>query len=396
MKDQHICLTYKIYPLETGKEKKKCRKWRIQINLPAKSKNGKMTYPRKRVVFNGSYREAEVEAEEIKGKLEQEYRAFGKIQDSRCFLSTYCHDFCRLKSERDGLDGKSLGRLKHAINNLLLNHDDVLLKDVTTRSLTDALISLKEGNSLSKKKLCAATLSKYVMYWKQMFEQAYEDGLIEQNPAARIKHIKIPKPDKKALTLEQAHELYAQLDARNRSEIGTIISLYCGLRQSEVLNLKWKDIDFDKKMLKVRKSKTNAGVREFPIIDEVIESLEIRKREAQKEVEEYNAKQTSEKHKLPFNEDCYVCSGVIGVLKSEDSMLTQWWKRNKKRLGFEEFTFHELRHTFATLLAKADIHPSVMQKFLGHSTSRLSLEVYTHIHQEDMEVAKNKLQTIIK
>ena len=396
MIEQTVALTYKVYPLEKDKEKKKCRKWRIQVNLPAKAKDGKLVYPKKRTVFNGTYREAEVAAEDLKNQLERECRAFGKIQDGRCFLSTYCDDFYKLKCERDGLDGKSLGRLKHSIDNLLLNHEDILLKDVTTRSLTDALISLREGNSISKRKLCPATLSKYLMYWKQMFEQAYEDGLIESNPAARIKHIKIPKPNKKALTLEQAHELYQQLDARNRSEIGTIISLYCGLRQSEVLNLKWGDVDFDKQTLKVEKSKTTAGVREIPVVDEVIESLEIRRKQVQEEIDEYNSRQTSSRCKLTFTDDYYICSGVIGELKSEESMLTQWWKRNKKHLGFEEFTFHELRHTFATLLAKADVHPSVMQKFLGHSTSRLSLEVYTHVHQEDMELAKDKLQRIIK
>ena len=77
-------------------------------------------------------------------------------------------------------------------------------------------------------------------------------------------------------------------------------------------------------------------------------------------------------------------------------MLTKWWQRNREHLGCEQITLHELRHTFATLLAKADVHPSVMQKFLGHSTSRLSLEVYTHVHQEDMNIAKDKLQQIIK
>lgn len=389
-------LTYKVYPMEKDKQIKKCRKWKIQINLPAKSQNGKMVYPKKRTVFTGSFREAEVMAEELKDQYEHELRSFGKLPDGRCFLSAYCNDFYTLKSERDGLDGKSLGRLKHAIDNLLLNHEDVLIKQVTTRSLTDALIKLREGNSVSKKKLSAATLSKYLMYWKQMFEQAYEDGAIDFNPAMRIKHIKVPKPNKKALTLEQAHNLYVQLNPANRSEIGTIISLYCGLRASEVLNLKWGDVNFEKKTLKVNKSKTNSGIREIPIIEEVVESLTIRKDAVSQEVEEYNSRQTNEECKLAFDDDCYVCSGAVGKMKCEESMLTQWWKRNKKRLGYGEFTFHELRHTFATLLAKANVHPSVMQKFLGHSTSRLSLEVYTHVHQEDMNDAKDKLQLIIK
>ena len=389
-------LTYKVYPMEKDKEKKKCKKWKIQVNLPAKAKNGKKIYPKKRIVFTGTYRQAEIAAEEFKDQLETELRNHGSIQDGSHFLSSYCKDFYALKSSRDSLSEKSLTRLKHSLDSLILNHEDVLLNQVTTSSLTKAMIALKEGHSSSKKKLSPATLSKYLMYWRQMFEQAYEDGLIDINPAARVKHIRVPKPNKHALTLEEAHELYEQLDPRNRSEIGVIISLYCGLRQSEVLNLTWGDIDFENACLTVKKSKTNAGIRQIPIIKEAIDSLKIRKEFVEQAIQTFNEQQTSRKHKLCLSDDCYVCSDVIGTIKCGPSMLTNWWKRNRKRLGCEQITLHELRHTFATLLAKADVHPSVMQKFLGHSTSRLSLEVYTHVHQEDMELAKDKLQRIIK
>ena len=382
--------------MEKDKERKKCKKWKIQVNLPPKASNGKTVYPKKRIVFSGTFRQAEIAAEEFKGQLETELRNHGSIHDGRYFLSSYCKDFYALKSSRDSLDPKSLTRLKHSLDNLMLNHEDVLLNQVTTISLTNALIALKNGHSSSKRKLAPATLSKYLIYWNQMFEQAFEDGIIDSNPAARVKHPKIPKPNKHALTLDEAHALYVQLDPRNRSEIGVIVSLYCGLRQSEVLNLKWSDIDFDTGYLTVRKSKTNAGIREIPLLDEVISSLKTRKEFAKQEVKKYNAAQPSKKTRLNFDEDCYVCAGEIGTLKPGSSMLTKWWQRNRKHLGCEHITLHELRHTFATLLAKADVHPSVMQKFLGHSTSRLSLEVYTHVHQEDMNIAKNKLQQIIK
>ena len=389
-------LTYKIYPAEKDKERKRCRKWYIQVNLGAVSKDGKFVYPKKRKTFKGTYREAELAGQEYKEMLEEEMRNYGRIANSRCFLSSYCNEFYNLKCSRDDLSGKSLGRLKHALDNLLLNHDDVVLKQVTPSSLTTALIKLKEGHSVSGKKLSPATCAKYLMYWRQMFNQAVDDGLIDANPADRVKPIKIPKPNKKALTLEQAHDLFLQLDPKNRSEIGAIISLYCGLRQSEVLNLKWKDIDLEKQKLTVRKSKTNAGVRTIPIINEVVDSLNARKQQVLQELVSYNSKQSNEAQKIDFNNDFYVCSGILGNVKSEEAMLTQWWQRNRDRLGCNGFSFHELRHTFATLLAKADVHPSVMQKFLGHSTSRMSLEVYTHVHQEDLEEAEKKLQAMIK
>ena len=178
--------------------------------------------------------------------------------------------------------------------------------------------------------------------------------------------------------------------------MGTIISLYAGLRASEVLNLKWGDIDFQQKTLTVTKSKTKAGLRIVPLLEEIREALEIRKAYLEDEIANYNAKQTDEKLQLVLDNDCYVCSGIIGKIKSNPDLLSKWWQRNREQLGFPKITFHELRHTFATFLAKADVHPSVMQKLLGHSTAKTSLEIYTHVHQEDLDTAMSKVQSIIK
>ena len=63
-------LTYKVYPLEKNKEKKKCKKWSIQVNLPPSSKNGKIIYPKKRKTFTGQYRQAEEVAKAFQVELE--------------------------------------------------------------------------------------------------------------------------------------------------------------------------------------------------------------------------------------------------------------------------------------------------------------------------------------
>lgn len=390
-------LTSNVYPAEKGKERKKCRKWYLQVQLPAESKDGKIIYPKKRKTFHGSYREAVKAAEEFRTSLEYEIKDFGNVPSNRYFLKDYCNEFYQLRAARDNLEKKSLDRLKHALDNLLLVHDNVLLTQITTMSLNKALIELKNGHSLSKKKLSPSTLSKYLMYWKQMLEQAYEDGLIDKNPASRLKQPKGEKPIKKALTIKQSNELIAQLDPTQRSEIGIVVALRCGLRQSEILNLQWKDINFKTNILKVTKSKTQAGIRKIPMMDEACKCLQIRKEYCKKEVEEYNSLQTNEKHKLKMTDNWYVCGGTIGLLKPNANLLSTWWKRNYEKLGIEKgFTLHELRHTFATHLAEAGVHPSVMQKMLGHSTSKMSLEVYTHVNQDDLALANEKFQSLFK
>lgn len=388
-------LTYKVYPLEKGKEKKKCKKWQIQVQLPKEVKDGKDVYPKKRKTFNGTFRQAEVAAEEFREQLEADIFYQNADVDRNCLLSTYCSEFYQVKMDREELQKGSLQKIKAALECLILNHADVPLNQVTTASISKAFMKLREGNTLSGKKLAPATAQGYLVFWKSLFEYAVNDGYIDVNPAKKIRPIKIPKSQKKALSLEEAHDLYAKLDPTKNWEIGTIVSLYCGLRQSEVLNLQWKDVDFDKQILRVKKSKTDAGVREVPMVKEVIESLNIRKQYLKGKIEVYNKRQSNKTTCLSFSDDYYVCSGVLGSRKAGTTALSQWWYVNKWRFGYEDITFHELRHTFATFLAKANVHPSVMQKLLGHSSSRISLEIYTHVHQEDLLDARNRLQEII-
>lgn len=388
-------LSFAVYPLEK-KPKGYCREWMMQVNLPPNVENGEVKYKKKRKRFKGKYSDAKIAVQIFRDEIEQEYIDYSGINNHRYTLQEYCNFFYELKSGREDVELASLQRVKHALDSLLLNHPDCFLDQVSTTSLTKALIALKHGNSLSKNELSPATLSKYLMFWKQMFSQAYNDGIIPSNPAARVKKIKGQKPVKHALSLEEAHALFNQLNPTQRSEIGSIISLYSGLRQSEVLNLKWKDISDDFRQLTVTKSKTRAGLRTIPLITEVSESLKVRKNYVLKLVDDYNQKQSDEKTRLVFDEGWYVCSDVIGSIKSEKSMLSQWWQRNRERLGCGYITFHELRHTYATLLAKSNVHPSMMQALLGHSTSRMSMEVYTHVHQDDYEEAIEKLQELIQ
>ena len=55
---------------------------------------------------------------------------------------------------------------------------------------------------------------------------------------------------------------------------------------------------------------------------------------------------------------------------------------------------HQLRHSFLTLAAQKGVHPSVMQKLSGHSTARITMEVYTHANMEDKRAAMDSLQEV--
>ena len=67
-------------------------------------------------------------------------------------------------------------------------------------------------------------------------------------------------------------------------------------------------------------------------------------------------------------------------------------KRNK----FKHVTYHDLRHTYATLLLEQNIHPKIMSELLGHSTIALTMDTYSHVMPGMQQEAANKVDQIFK
>jgi integrase len=65
----------------------------------------------------------------------------------------------------------------------------------------------------------------------------------------------------------------------------------------------------------------------------------------------------------------------------------------RANLAEEGFTFHSLRHTFATTLADKGVHPSTAQKMLGHSDIRMTLAIYTHATDDMQDAATAALES---
>lgn len=62
--------------------------------------------------------------------------------------------------------------------------------------------------------------------------------------------------------------------------------------------------------------------------------------------------------------------------------LSRWWSLERGNYGLDEFSLHELRHTYLTLLAKEGMHPKVMKELAGHYSSQITMDVYTHVNMD--------------
>ena len=111
-----------------------------------------------------------------------------------------------------------------------------------------------------------------------IFEFALKNEFIETN---RAKFIELGKNEKvvqrKIFTTDEIKILFNNLDSDNRyikkMTYGVLILIYTGLRIGELINLKTKDIDLEKNVIYITKSKTSAGVRKIPISDKILSLL---------------------------------------------------------------------------------------------------------------------------
>ncbi len=245
----------------------------------------------------------------------------------------------------------------------------------------------------------------------QVFEIALEDEYIRKNPASNsLRELKklFPKDSNKfALTLEQqkllVDYLYSKKTIRWRTVFITL--LLTGLRVGEITALNWEDVDFENNIIKINKTlvyfdkdntgskfmintpKTQAGIRQFPMLPKVREAL-MEEREFQ------NSLNLKCKVKIDGYSNFVFINRFGGVFHQgtlnknlrrvirdcNDEVL-----KNKGSIFLPLFSCHTLRHTFATRMFESGVNVKTMQSILGHTDISTTLNTYTHV-LEDLKI----------
>ena len=219
-----------------------------------------------------------------------------------------------------------------------------------------------------------------------MLEFAKENDVILNNPCKKSVKSDMGKPSnkKEALTIEEQKKFLEATTGQSYENQYRFV-LQTGLRTGELIGLKWEDIDWAEKTIKITRSmeyrysegewrvgppKSQSGYRTIPLTDEAIRILK-----AQKE--------KNKKIKLiPFEwaEYVFLCRKGTPIKNSTyDSMLFKVCDK----AGIKRFSMHVLRHTFATRCIEGGMLPKTLQKILGHSNIGITMNLYVHITEEE-------------
>jgi len=215
-------------------------------------------------------------------------------------------------------------------------------------------------------------------------KEAYRNDLIPSNPAERAK-----KPSKKssvgkAYTSKQAQKLLAVIKGRTLEPVVTL-ALFYGLRRSEVIGLRWRDVDFENNTILI----CNTIVQQETRIEQEMTKTRASRRTLHMPADAraylLDLKKKQEKHRKrmgrAYHPGDYVCTHEDGRPFTPIYVTTRF-NRVLLEEGLPVIRFHDLRHTAASMLIEQGVMLVQVSKFLGHERIATTVDIYGHLSDE--------------
>jgi len=286
------------------------------------------------------------------------------------------HDLFKMWLE--SIQGSVRPRTLDQYQGVVRNHLEPVLGEIKLRELQPYQIQqlynslLAEGKSNRTVQLVHSVIHRALVVGQQL-------GLVGRNPASAVTPPKVPQKEMQVLDDNQARQLLIAAQG-DRYEAMYYLAITTGLRQGELLGLKWEDIDFSSGILQVKRQlqrvpgkgvrlsepKTKAGRRQIQLGPESVNQLitHRKRQDIEREGDRW------EEHGLIFPSSVGTPTGQRNLIRS--------YKRLLKKAGLPNIRFHDLRHTAATLMLLNGIPLIVVSRRLGHSKPSVTLDIYGH------------------
>jgi integrase len=225
-------------------------------------------------------------------------------------------------------------------------------------------------------------------------------GVLDHNPSDAVDKPRLPRREVKTLTAGQVRRL---LDAVEGTQFDALyyLAVTTGLRQGELLGLKWSDVDWEVPCLRVQRQlqriagqglrfaepKTAAGRRAVILGLSAVEKL---KQHLQRQSIE-----REDSRRARWHDNDLVFPSSIGTPMGPRNLLRQF-KITLRKAGLPIVRFHDLRHSAASLMLMQGIHPKVVQERLGHKQISVTLDTYSHVLPSLQAEAAEKIDELIQ
>src|SRR5215212_2374043 len=231
--------------------------------------------------------------------------------------------------------------------------------------------------------LSAATVRKMHSVLRKALKQAVLDGLVPRNVCEAVTPPKVERKEIIPLDRDQAKSLLvAAREAGDRLEALYVLAVHTGMREGELLGLKWEDVDLERGVLRLRHAlvreggktalgdlKTAKSRRSVRLTSAAADTLRSHLERQLEEIERMDSL---------YQPGGLVFATMTGTLINPSNLRNRSFKPLLKQANLPDICFHDLRHTCATLLLAQGTHPKLVQELLGHATIAMTLDTYSH------------------
>ena len=242
-----------------------------------------------------------------------------------------------------------------------------------------------------------------VLYQHRIMSQALNDavrhGVTARNIAAVVQP---PRPKRKTMATIPHEDVTRFLEAAKDTPFYEVFftALYTGMRRGELLALRWCDVDLDLASLSVVQSLYRLTGGEFVIKEP--KSPQSRRSIAMPPTLALLLRKYKEERigagimvGKPLGDNDLVFCHFDGT-PFDPSTVTHTFSKTTRKIGLSGVRFHDLRHSHATLMLKAGVHPKIVSERLGHARVGITLDTYSHVLPGLQEAAAESFDKMLK
>lgn len=371
---------------------KRGKKWAVVLDL------GNDSDGKRRREWHSGY-SSRKDAEAARAELVSSYNKGVHVSPSKLSVADWCRQWLV------GLPAEGLGR--NTIESYRVNVEAHIiprlgyyqLQRLTPATIKGFYSALLEGGRRDGSGGLAPRTVQYVgVVLGRALEDAVRQTVIQANPARGIRKPRPAAPTMKTWTAAQLRHFLEHVSADRLYSLW-LMAASTGMRRSEVLGLRWEDLDLSACRVATRQvvvlvdhqpvikaaNKTAASTRLIALDTATVEALR-----------EHRKQQLEER--LAWG-PAWVDSGLIFTLESgapiHPERMTRWFEAHARASGLPLIRLHDLRHTHATLALQAGVHAKVVQERLGHSSISITLDTYSHAIPAMQEDAAERVANLV-
>lgn len=315
--------------------------------------------------------------------LEQGSLVTGPKQAIKQYLEYWLEDV-----HKSSIKVSTYVKYRKVINSYIIPGLGHLTLEKLTPQQVKSLYNKKEKDGLEPK-----TIHSIHGVLHKALDNAVAWSLVARNVCDVVKPPRLVKKESQSLTMEQAHKLLESVRGQ-RLELVLTLALVTGMRRGELLALRWSDVDMDARTLRVSRTvdyingfgyvvnepKTAAGRRIIMLPTFVVEMLK-----------RYRVEQLEARLKVgsSWEELDLVITDLNGGYFNP-RYLAKTFSKLVADAGLPHISFHNLRHSAATLLRSMGVDIKLIQEILGHSNFTITADIYSHVLPSMQKEAANK------